>query len=57
MARRDVPKIYDEVVLRAQILEELIRLKVFDYFEVWAAVQRVRKWGLEESIKRLKSAS
>ena len=52
--RSRIKEIYDELELRRAFLEELIRRKVFNYWDVWKAVVKADELGIEEALKRLR---
>lgn len=55
MPRRDEALLYDELEMRADFLEMLIKKKVFNYYEVYDHITKVREIGLEKAFKELKA--
>ncbi len=47
-------EIYDELDLRKEFLEELIRRKVFNYWDVWKAIVKADQYGVAEALKKLR---
>ena len=52
-SRTELRKIYQELDLRARFLAKLAELKVFDYFEVWRAINQAYNLGIEEMLEYL----
>ncbi|WP_338603715.1 type II/IV secretion system ATPase subunit [Sulfolobus tengchongensis] len=53
--RRNIGILYDELNLRAEFLKLLVEKKVFNYFDVWENILRVRQYGLEEAIRYVRA--
>ncbi len=52
---RDVRKIYDELFIRANFLEALVKLRVFNYFDVFKALKYAQNYGVETALDKLMS--
>ncbi|MCD6324571.1 MAG: flagellar protein FlaI, partial [Desulfurococcales archaeon] len=50
-------QIYDELELRREFLETLVKKKVFNYWDVWKAVIKADELGVEEALKRLRAGT
>lgn len=50
-----IKELYDELELRAEILELLVKLKVFDYDEVWEKIKWVHSVGISRAYSKLKN--
>lgn len=55
MPRRDEALLYDELEMRADFLETLMKKKIFNYYEVYDHIVKVREIGLEKAFKELKA--
>ncbi len=53
MKRKDEGLLYDELDLRAKILEKMLEKKIFNYYDVFNAISHCREIGLEEYLKEL----
>lgn len=51
--RKNINVLYDELNLRAKFIEYLINKKVFNYFDVWNWILKVRQLGLEEVMNEI----
>lgn len=54
ISRLEMRKIYEELEMRAEYLRELVKRKIFNYYDVWRAIVKKHELGLEEALKRLK---
>ena len=57
LSRLEMRKIYEELEMRAEYLRELVRRKIFNYYDVWKAIVKTHELGLEEAFKRLRKGS
>ena len=55
--RKLVKQIYDELDLRAEFLRELVDKKVFNYWDVWRAIVKADRIGIEEALRRLRGGA
>ncbi|WP_299293215.1 type II/IV secretion system ATPase subunit [Nitrosopumilus sp.] len=55
MKRKDEGILYEELELRAKILEKMLEKKIFNYYDVFNAISHCREVGLEEYLKELDS--
>ncbi len=53
--RSRIKEIYDELELRRKFLEELVRRKVFNYWDVWKAIVKADELGVEKALKKLRA--
>ena len=53
MSRKDEGKLYDELELRAKILERMMEKKIFNYYDVFDSISHCREIGLEAFYKEL----
>jgi len=53
MMRKDEGKLYEELELRAKILEAMLEKKIFNYYDVFNAISHCNEVGLEEYLKEL----
>jgi len=53
MKRKDEGLLYEELDLRAKILEKMLEKKIFNYYDVFNAISHCREIGLEEYLKEL----
>ncbi|CAD6519354.1 conserved hypothetical protein [metagenome] len=53
MKRKDEALLYDELALRAKILERMLEKKIFNYYDVFNAISHCREIGLEQYYKEL----
>ncbi|HXG05959.1 MAG TPA: type II/IV secretion system ATPase subunit [Nitrososphaera sp.] len=54
LTRKDEGLLYEELELRAKILEALIAKKVFSYFDVYSHITKAREVGIELYLKSLR---
>ncbi len=45
----EIKKIYEELELRAKILDFMVKLEIFDYYEVWRNLSWIYSVGLEQA--------
>ena len=50
---REVRKIYDELEMRAQIIQKLVENKVFNYYDVWKVISKIYEMPIEDALKRI----
>ncbi len=55
MAKRDEGILYDELDLRAKILEKMVEKKIFNFYDVFDSIAHCREIGLEAFLKELDS--
>lgn len=55
MKRKDEGLLYEELELRAKILERMLEKKIFNYYDVFNAISHCREIGLEEYFKELET--
>ncbi len=55
--RSRIKEIYDELELRRMFLEEMVRRKIFNYWDVWKAIVKADELGVEEALKRLRAGT
>ncbi len=55
--RSRIKEIYDELELRRTFLEEMVRRKIFNYWDVWKAVVKADELGVEEALRRLRAGT
>ncbi|BDQ30647.1 MAG: type II/IV secretion system ATPase subunit [Nitrosopumilus sp.] len=53
MKKKDEGKLYEELELRAKILEKMMEKKIFNYYDVFNAISHCNEVGLEEYLKEL----
>lgn len=53
MHRRDEGLLYDELALRAKILDKMIEKKIFNFYDVYNAISHCREIGLMPYLKEL----
>ncbi|MCH7967178.1 MAG: type II/IV secretion system ATPase subunit [Thaumarchaeota archaeon] len=53
MKRKDEGLLYEELELRAKILEKMLEKKIFNYYDVFNAISHCRDIGFEEYFKEL----
>ncbi|QLH06870.1 type II/IV secretion system ATPase subunit [Nitrosopumilus ureiphilus] len=53
MKRKDEGLLYEELELRAKILEKMLEKKIFNYYDVFNAISHCREIGLEEYLREL----
>ena len=51
MRRKDEGILYEELELRAKVLEQMLDKKIFNYYDVFNAIAHCREIGLEEYSK------
>jgi len=49
-----IKELYDELELRAKILDLLVKMEIFDYDEVWEKIKWIYRVGLEEAYSKLR---
>jgi len=55
--RSRIKEIYDELEMRRAFLEEMVRRRVFNYWDVWRAIVKADELGVEEALKRLRAGT
>jgi len=55
MSRKDEGILYEELALRAKILDKMIEKKIFNFYDVYDSISRCREIGLEQFMKELNS--
>ncbi len=55
--KSQMKQIYDELELRREFLETMVKMKIFNYWDVWKAVIKADELGVEEALKRLRAGS
>ncbi len=55
--RSRIKEIYDELELRRAFLEEMVRRKIFNYWDVWKAIVKADELGVEEALRRLRAGT
>jgi flagellar protein FlaI len=53
MDKRDEGLLYDELDLRAKILEKMVEKKIFNFYDVFDSISHCREIGLEAFLKEL----
>ena len=53
MKRKDEGILYEELELRAIILEKMLEKKIFNYYDVFNAISHCNEVGLDEYLKEL----
>jgi flagellar protein FlaI len=53
MSRKDEGVLYEELEMRAKVLEKMIKKKIFNYYDVYDHMSRIRERGLENYMKDL----
>ncbi len=53
MKKKDEGLLYDELDLRAKVLEKMLEKKIFNYYDVFNAISHCREIGLDEYLKEL----
>lgn len=53
MSRRDEGVLYEELALRAKILDKMVEKKIFNFYDVYDSISRCREIGLEQFMKEL----
>lgn len=53
MSRKDEGLLYEELELRTKILESMVKNKLFNYFDVYNRVAKIREVGLEAYVKTI----
>ncbi|MGI0038214.1 MAG: type II/IV secretion system ATPase subunit [Nitrososphaera sp.] len=54
LSRKDEGTLYDELDMRSEFLDTMIKKKIFNYYEVYDHLVRTREVGLENALKDLK---
>lgn len=49
-----IRELYDELELRAKILDLLVKMEIFDYDELWEKIKWIYRVGLEEAYSKLR---
>jgi flagellar protein FlaI len=55
MSKRDEGILYEELALRAKILEKMVEKKIFNFYDVFDSISHCREIGLEAFLKELDS--
>lgn len=55
MSRKDEGLLYEELALRAKILDKMIEKKIFNFYDVFDSISRCREIGLVEFMKELEA--
>lgn len=55
MQRKQEGLLYEELTLRAKILDKMIEKKIFNFYDVFDSISRCREIGLEEFMKELEA--
>jgi flagellar protein FlaI len=55
MDKRDEAILYEELALRAKILEKMVEKKIFNFYDVFDSIAHCREIGLEAFLKELDS--
>src|SRR3972149_5728771 len=55
MSKRDEAILYEELALRAKILEKMVEKKIFNFYDVFDSISHCREIGLEAFLKELDS--
>ncbi|MDE1770333.1 MAG: type II/IV secretion system ATPase subunit [Thaumarchaeota archaeon] len=53
MSRKDEGLLYEELALRAKILDKMVEKKIFNFYDVYDSISRCREIGLEQFMKEL----
>ena len=53
MSRKDEGVLYEELALRAKILDKMVEKKIFNFYDVYDSISRCREIGLEQFMKEL----
>jgi len=53
MDKRDEGLLYEELDLRAKILEKMVEKKIFNFYDVFDSISHCREIGLEAFLKEL----
>jgi len=51
--RKELRRIYEELEKRRQMLELLVKMKVFDYWELWRIMKKAYKMGVDKVLQLL----
>ncbi|MEM0371685.1 MAG: type II/IV secretion system ATPase subunit [Ignisphaera sp.] len=57
ISRINMRQIYEELNMRAQFLDLMVKKKIFNYFDVWNTIIKTYEIGLETALKRLERGS
>ncbi|PCN49901.1 hypothetical protein B6U99_07265 [Candidatus Geothermarchaeota archaeon ex4572_27] len=52
---RELRRVYEELEKRRELLELLVKMKVFDYWEVWRVMKRAYRMGVDRVLQALKA--
>jgi flagellar protein FlaI len=55
MSRRDEGLLYEELQLRANILQKMMEKRIFNFYDVFDSISHCREIGLEAFYKELDS--
>ncbi len=55
LSKKDEKLLYDELALRAKILDKMIEKKIYNFYDVFDSISRCREIGLETFMKELDS--
>ncbi|NHI02861.1 hypothetical protein DYY67_2136 [Candidatus Nitrosotalea sp. TS] len=53
MSRKDETLLYEELALRAKILDKMVEKKIFNFYDVYDSISRCREIGLDAFMKEL----
>ncbi|MDE1762852.1 MAG: type II/IV secretion system ATPase subunit [Thaumarchaeota archaeon] len=53
MSRKDEPLLYEELAMRAKILDKMVEKKIFNFYDVYDSISRCREIGLDAFMKEL----
>jgi len=53
ISRRDLRRIYEELRLKAQLLETLAKRRIYDYFRIWRTIKRAYNVGVERLLEMI----
>lgn len=53
LAGREVRKIYDELEMRAKIIQKMVDYGIFDYYDVWRVISKVYQLPIEDALRRI----
>lgn len=53
LSGRDVRKIYDELEIRAKIIESMVRNKVLNYYDVWKIISKIYNIHVKDALRRI----
>jgi flagellar protein FlaI len=52
--QRQMKKIYEELFMREEILRQMSKLGIVNYYDVWRVIKKIRIIGLETALKKLR---